>query len=367
MEGLATRSEATINGSIVANSNWQPESLRLKAPSQSSSPDLVLQFGVPEFELQFGGSLIDIDTTADYSVVTIKSVVDSNVSALVTLRNDPARNILLPLKTNELSVNILVDEHSPRACFFSESLYAVFGLAGKVNVTIPQLGLNLGANFQIPPSQISKMMQLRQIYFGLVTIERATRMTFRVPSFIPGEDIDAISFSYHAIVARNFRWLCNDVTLMMPATEENLDWLQTLSPTVQGGSIYRVNFGPTPKSRTIFGQVVSLGDETLYLDDAVIQDRDAVMRSLRRKDGHVVPVKFRPLSRKGRYVFDNSPRLPNSPWDSSITALIGLENYLDANLTAKYNELAASELTPDEIADVLASPLLDEDSHLIKE
>jgi hypothetical protein len=108
----------------------------------------------------------------------------------------------------------------------------------------------------------------------------------------------------------------------------------------------------------------------VLIEDGVIQNREEVKRELSRLDGHIVPVKIRPLSRKGRYRLPNAPRLPSAPWDEEIEAYINLEDQLNERLTARYNELAASTLaglSSEEIEAVTAQPVLDENAHLISD
>jgi hypothetical protein len=368
MSAVATTFHPAVTSAVLSGSQWSPTVRPAPFLMVSESPDLMLHVGISDFDLHFAASLIDVQTAADYSEVIIKAFIDQGVSARLTLRNEPATGANEPLQIKEVSLNFDVTENRPRPLFFSDSLYAALGLAGSINISMPELGMDVGVHFSMPLSGVSTLLQRRQIYFGLMVIERATGLKFEIPEFIPGEDIDAIAFTYHAVVARDFRWLCNEVTLMPPATKEILIWLNNLPTTEPGGIIYRVMFGPAPKSRTIFGQTVALGDETVFLDDAVIQNREEVLRRLAVNDEQIVPVTFRPLSRKGRYVLPNAPRMPNVPWDERLVGCINLEDTLNERLAARYHELAASTLaglTPEEIKAVTERPVLDEDAHLI--
>lgn len=330
----------------------------------------MLRVGVPDFDLHFAASLVNLQMTADYSEVIAHAFIDHDVSARLTLKNEPATGTHDPIQIKEVSLGFDVGAHRPRAHFFSDSLYAMLGLAPGVSVSIPEAGLDLGLRFDMPLSEISTLLQRRQLYFGLIVIERATGLEFKIPEDIPGDDIDSISFVYHAIVEREFDWVCNEATLMAPATEGSLAWINGLRPTEPGGSVYKVMLGPAPKSRTIFGQTVALGDEMLALDDAAIENREEALRELEHKDGRVVPVRFRPLSRMGRYVLPGAPVLPDGPWDESIVGCINLEDTLNEWLVARYHELATSSLaglTPEAAEAVTARPALGEDAYLMGE
>lgn len=368
MSTVATTFQPTVTAAILSGNQWSPDKMRTSTLVTPKPQDIMLRIGIPNFNMHLATSLDDLQSSVNYSEIIARSLVDPGVSARLTLRNEPARDINEPIQIKKVTLNFDVMEHRPRALFFAESLYATLGLAENVNISMPEIGLNVSVDFDMPLSEISNMLQRRQVYFGLIVIECATPLMFEIPEFIPGEDIDAISFTYHAIVARDFRWLCNDVTLFMPATRESLTWINNLPTTEPGGYIYRVQFGPTPKNRTIFGQTIVLGDEIVFLDDAVIENHDDVLRELGLNDGHSVPVKFRPLSRKGRYLFPDAPRLPETPWDEKIVGFINLEGLLNEQLATRYHQLAAltlAGLTPEEIKAVTERPMLDEDAYLI--
>jgi len=129
-------------------------------------------------------------------------------------------------------------------------------------------------------------------------------------------------------------------------------------------------FGPTPKSQTIFGHEVFLEEETLYLKDVVIDNLPSILSELSRNDGHPVAVRFRPVSRIGRYVLPHAPHLSDASWDESLLNCINLEGRLNERQTPRFHELAAStlrDLTPEQIKDVTSRRVLGEDAHRINE
>lgn len=369
MSAVATTSRPAVTAAVLSGGGWSPFVVSPNHPASVTSVDSTLRIGFGDF-MDLAAPLIEIGAKADYSQVTLRASIDHGVSVRLTLISDPLLNRSEPLQIKHATLNFDVSLNRPRSLFFAESLYATAGLASKVNMILSEIGLDVGLQFEMPLSLISTMLQRRQIYFGLLVIERATGLTFEIPEFIPGDEIDSLSFSYHAIVAREFLWLCNDVKLFLPATKDILGWIQDLPTTQPGGSTYKVMFGPTPKTRNIFGQTVMLGEETVFLDDAVIENRDDVLRRLAVNDGQVMPVTFRPISRKGRYVFSNAPRLPDVPWDANLLGCIDLESKLDEALTTRYTDLAGASLaglTSEEIEALTEQPRLDQDSHLIRD
>ena len=356
----------TVSADVVSGGRWMPPA-RSAATPETQEPQLRIE--ALGFDLFFGAALSDMHLNDDYSVVTVEALIDPGLAAIVTLKTqvaDDAGN----LRIKEVSINFDVIEHRPRAHFLASSLYAVLPLAGPIRVVLPSMRVDITANFSTPLREVSKLLQSRQTYYGLMVIEQAAGLRLDVPEHITGEEMNSISFTYHAIVERTFYWLAKFITLPMPANEDTLAWLNNLKPTEPGGSIYKLQFGPTPEFRTVLGQTVALGPETVFIDDAVIQNREEVRRELSRLDGHTVPVTIRPVSGMGRYHLPQAPRLPDSPWDEKIGACIKLEDQLNERLADRYNELAASTLaglTPEEIKVVTERPALGEDAHLIKD
>jgi hypothetical protein len=362
--------EPVVRAAILSAGAWLPTGLPTTFLTGAGTSDIRLLLGVPDFDLYLAAPLLDLQANKDYSEVVITAFIEPGVSARVTLTNEAAATGSdHPLKILEASLNFDVDANRARPRFFSDSLYAVLVLAGSVQITIPEARLDIGVHFEAPISEISTLLERRQIYFALMVIEQATGMEFEIPEYMTGNEISAISFTYHAMLDREFTWVCNDVTMTLPATEESIATIKSLPATEPGSSTFKVMFGPTPKSQTIFGHEVFLGEETLYLNDVVIDNLPAILLELSQSDGHPVAVRFQPLSRIGRYLLPNAPNFSNSSWDESVLNCINLEGRLNERLAALLHELAAStlkDLTPEQVKDVTSRPALGEDAHMIK-
>lgn len=342
---------------------------RFLAPLRQSE-DLLLSIDVPAFGVSMAGEISDLVIGDAYQQVTFESFVDEGVSALLTIQNERSNGATSDLQIKGASISIRVKRHKPRAHFFADTLYAMLGLAGPVRISISALNIDLGLNFTRRLSEVSKFIELRQMEFGLMVIEKAAGLAFDIPEHVTGEERNSISLAYHAIVERQFIWRVNDITQPTPATEAMLSWFDSLKSVEPDGCVDRLMFGPSPATRTILGQEVSLGDETVFIDDGIIENRDDIRRELAEKDGHIVPIKIRPRSRQGRYVFSNAPRLPNGAWDEKIENFIKLEDTLNQRLAARYHELAAStvaDLTPREIEALVSRPKLSEDAYLVRD
>jgi hypothetical protein len=339
-------------------------------PPVPKPQDALLAIDVPAFGVHMQGELKDLEVGAGYREVTFESLVDAGVSTLLTLRNEYSNGVGSDLRIKAASLGLRVNDHRPRTHFIASTLYAMLGLAGPVKLSIPNLNIDLGLNFARPPSEVASFLQLRQIYFGLMVIEKATGLEFEIPPEISGEEKYSISFAHNAIVSQQFIWLLNDITQPTPANAETMAWFDNLQPTEPNGYEYTLQFGPSPEVRKIFGQDVPLGDQTVFIVDGLIENRDDLLRELAKNDGHIVPITIRPRSRQGRYVFTNAPRLPDNPWDEKIEDFIKLEDMLNERLAARYHQLAAStvaDLTPEEIEAVTARPELDEGAYLIRD
>ncbi len=365
-----------MQGMSVAEITYQPSfsaellSAASFVPPLSKPHDSLLILEVPAFGIHIQGEINDLNVGVGYTEVTFESFIDTGVSALLTLRNEYSNGVGSDLQIKEASLSLRVNDHRPRTHFIASTLYAMLGLAGPVKVSIPALNIDLGLHFAMPPSEAAAFLQGRQTYFGLMVIEKATGRSFEIPPHISGEEMSSIAFAYHAIVARQFIWLVNDITQPTPANDEMLAWLNNLQPAEPGGYTYTLQFGPSQEVRRIFGQEVPLGDQAVFIVDGLIENRDELLRELAKNDGHIVPITIRPRARRGRYVFTNSPRLPDAPWDAKIQNFIDLEDRLNECLAARYHELAAStvaNLTPQEIEALMARPELGEDAHLIRD
>jgi hypothetical protein len=118
----------------------------------------------------------------------------------------------------------------------------------------------------------------------------------------------------------------------------------------------------------LLGQEISLGHETVIIEDGIVEDRDRIIQEMSSNDGHNVEVKFRSLTGQIRYELPEAPRLPVAAWDPIIQKLIDLEEKLALELAARYHALAAStlaNLTEEEKAEITSRPELGEDAYLM--
>ncbi len=332
--------------------------------------DFVLTIEIPAFRTKLLSAISNMQTKDNYREVVFESVVDKGVRAHLTLLSELSNGASSDLRIRNASLSFQAIDHKARTHFITDTLYAMLGLGGPVNLEIPNANINLGLNFSISNNEISNFLQLRQIEFGLLVIGKACALEFDIPPHISGEEINSISLAYHAIVAQQFEWRVNEILQPTPATQEMLTWLDNLKPIDQNGSVYKLMFGPSSATRVVLGKSITLGEETILLDDAVIENLEVVREELKKNDGHIVPIRILSRRRKGRYVFANTPQLSERPWDEALEAFIAVEESLDKALANRYHNLASStvsNLTDAEITTVTTRPELSEDAHLLRD
>jgi hypothetical protein len=279
---------------------------------------------------------VHLDSSDNYDKITFKSVVDVGVTALFTIRTQSVTSPDENLQIKDAFLSFQVTEHRPRPLFITDTLYSMLGLGGPVRVSIPSLNIDISLQFNVALPSLSELLQRRKMYFGLMVIEQVTKKQFSVPEFISGEDMSAILFAARAILDRKFEWRVNEVVLPLPANNESLEWFQNLKPSAPHTSTFKMMFGPTPTKRMVLGQEISLGFQTVLLEDALIKDQDSVGSTLTTRNGRIVIVRVRPISRLGTYVFSDVPTLPRNVWDQNIRHFIKVDSALSQGLINKY-------------------------------
>jgi hypothetical protein len=318
----------------------------------SPSPEFTLSIELPAFGAKLTGEIVDLQSTSEYTEITFKSVVDVGVSALLIIRSEASTGPDDNLQIKEASLSFQASEHRARPLFITDTLYAMLGLGGPVKVLIPSINLDLTLRFNVQLADLSELLQRRRMYFGLMVIEKATGKEFQVPEYISGEDMSAIFFAGRAILDRQFIWRVNEIVQPTPANDETFAWFQNLETSPPETRAFKLMFGPTPILKRVLGQEISLGLQTVFLEDAFIEDHESVGAALEIKNGRVVTIRIRPLSRVGRYVFANPPTLPNDAWDRSVRQFIELDGQLSQGLMARYlalMSLVVPELPPEQV------------------
>src|SRR2546430_9414166 len=150
--------------------------------------NLSIEISVPNFGGYFRLDLIELDDSdIEGGRVVLKAAIDPNVSMIVTLIGESGANGFLPLS---VSFGFETSKKTAESDFRLATLRATLSLATQTRLV--GLGLDLWFRLNESLRDISEMLKLRQTMYRIMVIEGATG-TLDVPSFIQGEDMEAIS------------------------------------------------------------------------------------------------------------------------------------------------------------------------------
>jgi len=293
--------------------------------------------------------------------VGLTVAIDENVILHVFLTGKLTKDGLFQIETTGLKIETL--KNRARFDFIASTLWAMLGISETVQIRVSEMHLNLNLKVQMELSTISEMLQRRLLAYRIMVIERATGKHFDLPPFITPENVKGVALIYHAISSRSFAWPIGFVDYGFPATKEVRDTL------VEINKLPVIKLGPHPHAEALFGQLIPIGEAFVTVKDKTIADFDRVVKELSANDEHMVRVLIRSATGQGAYDFPNAPRLPKSPWDPKIQALVDLETGLDAQLLERYNQLAAgtlANLSEEERKEITNRPELDEEAFVFE-
>lgn len=298
--------------------------------------DLSIEISIPNFGGYFRLELTDLDDSEikDGKVV-VRATVDTNAAMILTLFGESDRE---GFHTKRFSFGFESAEKTAESDFRVATLRAALSLGTQTRLVASALGLDHWFRLNESLRDISEMLKLRQTMYRLMVIERATGRRFKIPSFIEGEDMRAISFLFHAITERSFGWPFDGV---LPVFYEAGKDLATL---LEEANQSRNFVHPGTQSESLFGVEIPLGLGAITIIDKHIEGFDQVLEELRKDDGHRVAVNVRSQIGLAHYNMRDAPRLPAKVWNEDLQMLINMEGQLDAALVERYNALAASTL-----------------------
>lgn len=295
-------------------------------------------------------SFSDFDSIFRFEIVDI---VGDEFSEQIIFKLEYGDNFFVRLKLNgywELNeqpqfqltdVNWFFEEKklNPTSAFLLETFKAILCLSKKVKVEIPIIDYHFKVSFPKLLSNISEMLQIRQIAYRLMVIEKAFQASLIFPKrFITGEEIENIAFCYHAVVKREFEWTCNEITLFLPATEENLKYLPTENIS------YHLTFPTLNECRVIFNQELFLGQFLVDIENALIENYEEVRIGFANLSGEPVKVVIKSLNGKIKYTSLGAPKLSTKAWKNEIQKMADLDEKFNSLFLERYFKLAASTL-----------------------
>lgn len=347
MSTLALENEASVEAQIISVLSAGV----LVAPPE----DMSIEISTPNLGGYFRLELTDLDDSEiEDGRVIVKAAIDANARMVVTLCGESDTN---GFHTKSVSFGFKTAKKTAESDFRLATLRAALSLATQTRVVAPGLGLDLWFRLNESLRDIGEMLKLRQTMDRLMVIERATGTQFKVPSFIVGQDMEAISLLYHAITERAFGWSFEGVlTVFYPASKDVADSLEAWNSS--SDFVYSCF-----ERQLLFGIEFPLGEGNITIIDKHIEDFQQVLKELKSDDGHTVTVRVRSRIGLAHYDFPDAPRLPDTAWNADLQMLIDMEGQLDAALMERYNALAAATLAglnEDEKAEITARPEIGE-------
>jgi hypothetical protein len=317
--------------------------------------NLFLEISVPDLGGYFRLELEDLDDSEiEEGRLVLKARIDNNTQIIVTLLGQSATD---GFQTNSVTFGFENPERTAESDFRKATLRAALSLATQARLASPGLSLDAWFRPNEPLRKISEMLKLRQTMYRIMVIERATGQHFEIPSFISGEDMEAIRFLYHAITEGAFEWPLDEaLTFSYQASKDMAIFLEE----AERCSYFR-HVGSQHQS--LFGVEIPLGLGAITIIDKHIEDFDQVLEELRKDDGRTVAVRVRSRTGLARFNMRDAPRLPDKSWDADFQMLINMDGQLDAAVMQRYNALAAATLaglSDDEKAAITARPEIGE-------
>lgn len=351
------------------NESLENQNEKIKSTQSVRNTSKILQFGenIQDESLGFDIEFLDFNFKFTFEIIEIKTDLSSNEIVLYLRFSDNVIKITLlgdwhdneGLYINNLGFSVEKKGETPTSAFLLNTLWAILGLSTKIKIQIPDLNQEVTMSFEIALNKISEFLQIRQIAYRLMVIEKTFKIKLPFPQFIDGKDVENIAFCYHAIVDREFDWFSFPTIIPWEANEESLFWLPKKNKPTS------ITFRPEFLSMSIFGIEIPLGVITAKIEKAVIDNYKEVKERLSKLDNSIVEVKLRSLNGISRTIAFQVPTLPKNSWSKDLQNLIDLDNKLDSKLLDRFFNLASSTLeglTEEQKVAILERPDLDEDA-----
>lgn len=230
-------------------------------------------------------------------------------------------------------------ENKPTSVFVLETFLAILCLSDEVKVKIPVIDYSFEVSVSRPLNVISGILQSRELAYKLMAIEKAFHTFLPLPlRTITGEEVESIAFCYHAIVDRQFEWVCESFTILPAAIEENLKYLPAENIS------YHLTFPTLNEIRIIFNRQLFLGQFLIDIEKAVIENYEEVKAKFAELKGQPVKMVIKSLNGKIKYTSLNAPNLPKKAWKTEVQKLIDLDEKLNSVFLERYFKLATSSL-----------------------
>lgn len=145
---------------------------KLAFPAQSAS----LSFSFSELLFDFSTPVSSIGSTGDKLIVKAKL---NDYAKLILVLQGRVTEDNVYFQTEAGSLVLEPEYESTEVEFVTNSLMAIFALAGMVSVALPSINLNLKLCFDLPPREISELLKKRNTAYKSMITENSG--AFRLP------------------------------------------------------------------------------------------------------------------------------------------------------------------------------------------
>lgn len=329
-------------------------SLRKSVRKQKILPRFEIEFF--DFDYKFAFDIVEIEGDLSSGEIVLYLKFSGNIIQ-ITLSGEWCDNEGLHI--NDYGFGIEKSGKTPIDVFLINTLWAMLNLSAKVKINIPDFKQEATMSFDMNVNEISEFLQTGQIAYRLMVIEKTFKIKLPFPKFVDGKEVENIAFCYHAVVEREFDWLCNNLTFFPLSTNEYAD---LLPPT---NSSFPLTFPTQDENRYIFGHLLNLKQLIVEVAQAIVVNYEEARQKMLALSGESVEVIIKSVTGKMRYKTINTPTLPKNAFSREIQKLIDLEEQLDSVCFEKYLDSfsnAFEDLTDEQVQAVTERPILEEEA-----
>lgn len=322
--------------------------------NQKISSQFEIEF--PEFQYKFRLKIIRIEGELSANEIVFYLKLDENIIKLV-LSGDRVKN--KGLNINNLGFGDGIQGQTPISIFLLKSFWAMLSLSEEIKINIPDFNQKATISFDINLDKVSELLQIRQMAYRMLVIEKTFGIRLPFPQFIDSKNVMNIAYCYHSIVDRKFEWFYPPTIVSWIASKKYLSLLpkENISfPIQEETESVIIN---------IFDYQIDLRSQTRKIERAVLANFNEVKKELSKLDEREFLAHIR--SKNGVIQIESvtTPHLPKNALSKRIQKLIDLEEKLDFLYFDKYlNSFsdAFEELTDKQIQEITERPELEEEA-----
>ncbi|CAN5656525.1 hypothetical protein BH20ACI4_BH20ACI4_03440 [soil metagenome] len=321
---------------------------------QKKTPRFELEF--PDFDHKFNFEVIKIEGELSASEIVFYLKLDDNVIKAILSGN---RQKGEGLYINNIGFGDEVQGQTPISVFLLKSLWAMSSLSKEFKIQIPDFNQEATISFDTNLNKVSELLQIRQVAYRMLVIEKTLRVKLPFPQFIDSKNFRTIAYCYHSIIDRKFKWLWQPRKMPWIALQKYV----SLLPKENVPFSFQEESEPIKKE--IFDHQIDLGLQTGKIEDAVVENFEEVKKELSKLDGREVLAQISSKSGVVQIESITTPHLPEKAFSKDIQKLIDLEEKLDTFFFDKYlNSFsdAFEDLTDEQIQAITERPDLEEEA-----